>query len=309
MHVHVHLAGRDGEEEDRDRVAAAHHERGVAVEHGAQQEPVAHPAPGPRPPDGHVGPHQARAGERLARRGEEARERVAARRRLDRHEVRGARAPEHLHQTLAGVGNRRKGEHLAPVVLEAEADGRARDRQPREHVHHVPDLGRRAAQELPPRRRLGEQLAHLDARARRRARRARRPRAAGVGLDGDPARGGGPARDQPHARHRGDAGQRLAAKAERGDRRQVLRARELAGRVAREGDQRVLRRHALAVVAHRDQVEPARGEAHLHVARARVERVLDQLLHYRGRPLDHLASRDLPLHRRREDRDLAHGAS
>jgi len=64
-----------------------------------------------------------------------------------------------------------------------------------------------------------------------------------------------------------------------------------------------------AVVAYRDQVEPARAEADLHVARARVERVLDQLLHHRARPLDHLAGRDLPLHRRRKDRDLAHGAS
>ena len=77
----------------------------------------------------------------------------------------------------------------------------------------------------------------------------------------------------------------------------------------RERDQRVVRRHALPVVAHGDQLEPAGREPYLDVLGARVERVLDQLLHDRGRPLDHLAGGDLSLHRRRQDRDLPHVAT
>ena len=79
--------------------------------------------------------------------------------------------------------------------------------------------------------------------------------------------------------------------------------------MAREGEERILGRHALPVVAHDDLLEAAPDKLDLDVVRARVEGVLDQLLHHRGGPLDHLAGRDLPLHRRREDRDLTHGAS
>ena len=56
---------------------------------------------------------------------------------------------------------------------------------------------------------------------------------------------------------------------------------------------RVLAGHAVPVVAHADEGPAAALDLDLDAARARVERVLEQLLHDRGRPLHHLARRDL----------------
>ena len=50
--------------------------------------------------------------------------------------------------------------------------------------------------------------------------------------------------------------------------------------------------HAAPVVGHADQAAPARLDRDLDRPRAGVERVLDQFLHRRGRPLDHLARGD-----------------
>ncbi len=77
--------------------------------------------------------------------------------------------------------------------------------------------------------------------------------------------------------------------------------------MARERQHGVLGRHARAVVDDRDVADAAAGEADLDVARAGVERVLHQLLHHRGRALDDLAGRDLPLDVGREDGDASHG--
>src|SRR5262249_60986877 len=98
-----------------------------------------------------------------------------------------------------------------------------------------------------------------------------------------------------------------AGDAERGPRLQLVDSRALAGGVAREGQQRVLGRHALAIVAPRDAFDPAAAKRHLDVTRPGVERILDQLLHHRRGALDHLASGDLPLYHRGEYGDLPHG--
>ena len=172
----------------------------------------------------------------------------------------------------------------------------------------MPHLGGRRAQELAPCRRHREEIAHLDQRARRRRGRSGVARAAGVRLDGDRRGVGRPARHQADGPGRRDARQRLAAKSQRRDRFQIVRAGELAGRVPRERQQRVLGRHALAVVAHRDALDPAAPQRHLDVPRAGVERVLDQLLHHRGGAFDHLSCGDLPLHDRGEYGDLPHAS-
>src|SRR5262249_25408581 len=86
----------------------------------------------------------------------------------------------------------------------------------------------------------------------------------------------------------------------------VLGPRQLAGRVTGEGEQRVVRREPAAVVAHRDPLDAALDEADVHVARAGIEGVLNELLHHRRRTLDHLARGDLPLHARGEYGDLPH---
>jgi len=98
---------------------------------------------------------------------------------------------------------------------------------------------------------------------------------------------------QIEARDRGDAGQRLAAKAQRADLRQLARVAQLAGRVAHDRQQQVVGMDALAVVTHRDKPEPALLELNIDAARASVDRVVDQLLDHRRRPLDDLARGDL----------------
>ena len=74
---------------------------------------------------------------------------------------------------------------------------------------------------------------------------------------------------------------------------QVVGGRELAGGVALEGQGRLGRRDAAAVVLDADQPPAALAHLHADVGRARVQAVLDQLFD-RGRgPLDHLAGGDL----------------
>src|SRR5438132_838330 len=164
MDVDVHFAGRDRDEQDGDRVAPAEEERLVAVEHGPQEEPVADPSPPALLADRHVGPDESGRARRLARRGEEPGQPVAARQRFHAHAVAHALAAEDLHEPLLRLTDRRQSEHLAAVVLESEPDPGTRDGEPGDHVDRVADLGRRRAQELPARRRLGEKLAHLDGR-------------------------------------------------------------------------------------------------------------------------------------------------
>jgi hypothetical protein len=72
----------------------------------------------------------------------------------------------------------------------------------------------------------------------------------------------------------------------------------------REG--RVLPVHAAAVVGHPDEGEPALLDVDGDRPRARVERVLDELLHHRRGPLHHLARGDLVHEPRGEDVDPRH---
>src|SRR5438093_1375207 len=122
-----------------------------------------------------------------------------------------------------------------------------------------------------PRRCRAEEVLDLDRRARRRTGHARRARAGGIGLDH--ARRGlpGAAGNDLDTGHGRDAGERLAAEAERRHPGQLLGPPELAGRVAREGEERVRGRHALAVVADREALESATGETDVDATRPGVE--------------------------------------
>ena len=82
---------------------------------------------------------------------------------------------------------------------------------------------------------------------------------------------------QQEMRHRRDTGQRLAPEPERRDRREVLEPTDLAGRVPLEGEHRLVRGHALAVVLDPDETLTAQLDRHDDPGRPGVERVLDQL--------------------------------
>ena len=83
-------------------------------------------------------------------------------------------------------------------------------------------------------------------------------------------------------RHRGDAGQGLAAEAERSELAQVLQPLQLTGSVALESEGRLGGGDAEAVVGDADQARAAALDLDLDGAGTAVDGVLDQLLDDRG---------------------------
>ncbi len=183
--------------------------------------------------------------------------------------------------------------HDAAVVLQREADVRMRERDAPERFLAMAPFGRLGAQEFPARRRVVVELLHGHRRAGGERRRRRRADVAAFDLDPPRVRLAGRARREREARHRGDRRQRLAAKAERGDRFEIVDGRELRRRVTRDRERELLALDAAAVVGDADALDAAAGEIDVDLRRARIERVLEQLLQRRGRPLDDLAGGDL----------------
>ena len=92
-------------------------------------------------------------------------------------------------------------------------------------------------------------------------------------------------------RHRGDRGQRLAAEAEGGDLHEVA-VGNFRCRVPFDGKGEIGFVQPMPVVDDPDEPSPAGLDRDLDRFRASVERVLDQFLDRRRRPLDHLARGD-----------------
>ena len=101
------------------------------------------------------------------------------------------------------------------------------------------------------------------------------------------------ARAQQQVRDRRDRRQRLAAKAEGLDRRQIVRGPDLARRVALERQPRVVGLHPLAVVFDANQPLAAELGRDGDATGAGVEAVFDELLDDGRGALDHLARGDL----------------
>jgi hypothetical protein len=59
--------------------------------------------------------------------------------------------------------------------------------------------------------------------------------------------------------------------------------------MALEREHCILSGHAATIIGDANQTAPRLSHLHLDPSRAGVERVLDQLFHHRGGPLDHLA--------------------
>ncbi len=109
-----------------------------------------------------------------------------------------------------------------PLCLSVKArSGRASATAP-EHLVAVAELGRFGAQELAPRRGVEIQVLHRDGGARRARRGPSLVRSAALRGNRPGARFAAGARHELHARHRGDRGERLAAKAHRRHGLQVL---------------------------------------------------------------------------------------
>jgi hypothetical protein len=105
-------------------------------------------------------------------------------------------------------------------------------------------------------------------------------------------------RDEVDIRRRGDRRQRLAAEAERPHCEEVVLTAQLRGCMALEGIGELRSRNAMTIVGHADAVDATGDDRDLDGASASVERILYELLHHRGWPLDHFARCDACCHRR-----------
>ena len=211
-------------------------------------------------------------------------------------------SPQRVH-AIDGPFRRRRIEQHPAVAGEGERDVRPREGEQGQRLAHRARFGRGSAQELAPGGSIEKQPAHRDggaALARGFLSRFDLPAGDAQAGRGAPVHRG----LELEARDRRDRGERLAAEAEGVDADQVRRVADLAGGVPLQGEARVLRGHPFTVVAHADEGLTAVFQLHPHGARAGVERVLDQLLDDRRRPLDHLARGDLVGHRGRQDGDL-----
>jgi hypothetical protein len=191
-------------------------------------------------------------------------------------------------------------------VGQREGDTVVRERDAPERFLAVRPLGGLRAQEFPARRRVEVQL--LDGH-RRAARERGRLDAAGrspFDLDAPRVRPPGRARRDRGARYRGDRRERLAAEAERRNRLEVDDGDDLRRRVARERERQVLALDAGAVVGHADPLDATAGNVDVDLRRAGIERVLEQFLERRRRPLDDLARGDLVDQQVGELADRAH---
>jgi hypothetical protein len=199
-----------------------------------------------------------------------------------------------------------------PVVREAQRDLGMGERDALDRLQAVRVLGLLGAQEPTARRRVEEQVEHLDAGALcERGRPDDRlgpcsARRAGV-PDPPAVAGPGRAAGQGEIGHRRDRCQRLATEAQRRNRFEVFERGDLAGGVAGQRKREILLLDAVAVVGHRDATQSAAVELDLDPARPRVDRVLQQFLDRGGRPLDHLAGGDLADQQVREGLDAGHG--
>ena len=76
--------------------------------------------------------------------------------------------------------------------------------------------------------------------------------------------------------------------------------------MALKGQQGVVAVHAVAVVGDADQLAPAGFDLDADAVGAGIERVLQQFLDHRGRPVHHLAGGDLVGNLVRKNADAAH---
>lgn len=142
----------------------------------------------------------------------------------------------------------------------------------------------------PARYRKGPPLPRWCPAARRRA---PRRRLLPFHADRRPLSGIRRSRGDGHAGDRGDGRQRFPAESERRDVVDIVRAGDLARGVAHDGELRVFRRHAAAVVSHAEVGEAASGDLRLDLPRPGVHGVFHKFLHGVYRAFDDFSRGDL----------------
>ena len=203
--------------------------------------------------------------------------------------LRAVESAQHVGQRAAAG----RGEDGAAVAVERQAQLRVGHGVVGHDPLHRCHLARAALEELEARGHRGKEVAHGHRGAVRQAARRGRGDVGALRVHDDTMGCPGRTRGQLHFGHGGDAGQRLAAEAERADVEKVVEHGQLAGGVALEGQVHLAGRDAAAVVLHADERLSSPLKLDAHARGAGVDGVLQQLLHHGGRALDHFARGDL----------------
>ncbi len=285
MHVHIHAVGGNLDEEVD--LGTALLDRGVAVrvDNRVGNRPILH--------DAAVHEHVLRPSRRslLGEGSHEAFDAEPRQRLAHRHQV-GTLA-EDLKQPIFELrDNGPVGEGAGPA-RQGESDFRVAERKLRHHPRHLRGFTRVGLEKLPARRQVVEEVADFDGRAFGSADLLNRGNRAAVDPDLGPRDLAAQTALHDEMRDRRNAGQGFAAEAERVDGRQIVCPPDLARRVTLERQARILRAHALAVVLDPHETLPAQLDVDLNAPRAGVDRVFDELLDDRGRPLDYFAGSNL----------------
>ena len=284
MHVHVQLVRRNGQVQRQHGMPPGGDHVAIGDPDGGAQHRVHHRA---------AIDHQRlrrRRGPAFHRRAGQALQPQAIPRALHRQQRRRGPRPQQRGDPRR-TRLRRQVEHHPAVAGAAERDAGRGERQPAHRGLGMLGLDPHAFEEFAPRRRGEEQVGHHRLGARRPGGRPRRAGHAALHRNAPGMRRAWHAGGQAQPRRRPDAGQRLAAEAQRVDPHQMV-VRQLGRAVPLHRQRQAVRRHAVAVIGDLDPRGAALVERDRDPPGPGVDRVLDQLLDHRGRPLDHLARRD-----------------
>src|SRR6185369_6698578 len=170
----------------------------------------------------------------------------------------------------------RQANHVAAVVDQQKRERRIRQRVVLNKIGYVITLSRVALEKFSPRRNIEEQIAHFEFGAAGPRDVAYGYELAAVEFDfGAFIVVTGPGAQQ-ESRNGGNRRQSLAAKAKRCDRFQLFRRPQLRSSVPLKGQNRVVARHAFAVIKHANELLAARFDFDVDRSRAGIKRVLEQ---------------------------------
>ena len=286
VHIDIDAVRRQRDKQEHRRVAAFHHHAVVSVADGEVNA-----AGSDRPPVDEGALIAARRARQPGARGETGDLYVVVGM-VDRHHGGNGFATEQHGRARAQVAAALNGQDSAVVEGQIETYLRVGERQQLHDLLDVRLLRGDTAEELLARRQIEEEVAYLHGRTGSTAGRADVLDDAAGGIDLGALVGIVRARAQLEPGHRGDAGQRLAAKTEGADVADICALANLAGRMRFQAHERVFRVHAAAVVDDAHQRAAAAVDLDRQAGGAGIESVFDQLLDDRGRAFDNLTGRD-----------------
>ena len=298
VHVHVERVGRHLDEEMHFRTALLDRRLAIRVDDRVRDRAILDDAP--------VDEDVLRPARRtlLRQRGDEPGELQPARVLFQLQQI--AALAVDLIQAIALGQRRRALEHRAARARQREADGGVRERELRDDFRHLRRLRGIRFEKLAACGQVVEQIVDLDERALRGGRLGDAGDRAAVHADLGAALLASRTRAQHEVRHRRDRRQRLAAKSERPDGRQIVGVPDLARRMPFDRQPRIIRLHPFSVVLDADLLLAAELDVNREAPRAGVDRVLDELLDDGGGALDDFAGGNLIREIRGETSDFAH---